>query len=481
MKIKRIMIAAPKSGSGKTGVTCALLKNLKNKGIKTVSFKCGPDYIDPLFHKNVLGIPSYNLDTFFTDPDTTRALFARNARGFDYAVFEGVMGLFDGVGGVREEGSSYHLAKVTGTPVVLVIDAKGMGRSIVPEILGFLAYDTAKLIKGVILNRVSESFYKVLKDVIESECDVKVCGFIPDMKDKAFSSRHLGLVTPSDTEGLDEILDGLADNFAKFVSFDDIDSIALEAEDLKELSDEAYKEGLSGIIHSEGNLNSGGEQNEVFSDDSPVIAVSQDDAFCFIYEDNLNELKKAGAKIVFFSPLKDKAVPGEADGLLLTGGYPELHLEELCANASMLESVKKAFDKGMPVVAECGGFMYLNETVEDRDGRVYKTVGALKGRVAYKGKSVRFGYVELSEKTPNFLGKDEIIKGHEFHYFDCDDNGRDVIVRKPSSQKEYEAVKDSDNIWVGFPHLYYPSNPAFAVDFVRKCTEYKMKKTGKCL
>ena len=160
MKIKRIIIAAPKSGSGKTGVTCALLKNLQNKGIKTVSFKCGPDYIDLLFHKNVLGIPSYNLDTYFTDPDTTKKLFARDAEGFDFAVFEGVMGLFDGVGGVKEEGSSYHLAKVTKTPIVLVIDAKGMGRSIVPEILGFINYDSDKLIKGIILNRVSESFYK---------------------------------------------------------------------------------------------------------------------------------------------------------------------------------------------------------------------------------------------------------------------------------------------------------------------------------
>jgi cobyrinic acid a,c-diamide synthase len=467
MNIKRVMIAAPKSGSGKTGITCALLKSLKNKGIKTVSFKCGPDYIDPMYHKNALGIHSYNLDTFFTGEKRTRSLFARNASGFDFAVFEGVMGLFDGVGGVRADGSSYDLARVTKTPIILVIDAKGMGRSVMPEILGFKSYDKENLIKGVILNRTSEGMFNILKPLIEEECDISALGFIPDMKDRAFSSRHLGLVTPDDTGNLDEVLEELTGLFEKNVSFEKLEEIAglseeIANDDLEKTSDEQ---------------SSSNDNSETANDDSkqPVIAVARDEAFCFIYEDNLTELKKAGAKIVFFSPLHDKNVPEEANGLILPGGYPELHLKELSENSSMLESIRKAYEAKMPIFAECGGFMYLQKSIEDKDEEVYITTGVFDGELKYKGKPVRFGYVTLKEKSPNFLDEGEEIKGHEFHYFDSDDNGSDVICTKPFTGRTYEAVKDSDNVWAGFPHLYFPSNPSFAKKFVEKCVSFMSK------
>ncbi len=454
MNVKRVMIAAPKSGSGKTGITCALLKSLKNKGIKTVSFKCGPDYIDPMYHKNALGIPSYNLDTFFTGEKRTRSLFARNASGFDFAVFEGVMGLFDGVGGVRADGSSYDLARVTKTPIILVIDAKGMGRSVIPEILGFKSYDKENLIKGVILNRTSEGMFNILKPLIEEECDISALGFIPDMKDRAFSSRHLGLVTPNDTGNLDEVLEELTGYFEKNVSFVELEEIAGSAEDIDA---EAFP--------------------EIVKDDSkqPVIAVAKDEAFCFIYEDNLTELKNAGAKIVFFSPIHDACIPEGVAGLILPGGYPELHLKELSENTSMLESVRKAYEAKMPIFAECGGFMYLQKSIEDKDGVVYITTGLFDGELKFKGKPVRFGYATLKEKSPNFLDEGEEIKGHEFHYFDSDDNGSDVICTKPFTGRTYEAVKDSDNVWAGFPHLYFPSNPSFAVKFVEKCVSFMSK------
>ena len=454
MNIKRVMIAAPKSGSGKTGITCALLKSLKNKGIKTVSFKCGPDYIDPMYHKNALGVPSYNLDTFFTSEKRTRSLFARNASGFDFAVFEGVMGLFDGVGGVRADGSSYDLARVTKTPIILVIDAKGMGRSVIPEILGFKSYDKENLIKGVILNRTSEGMFNLLKPLIEEECGISALGFIPDMKDCAFSSRHLGLVTPDDTDNTDVVLEELTGYFEKNVSFEKLEEIAGSAEDIE-------AEALP----------------ETVKDDSkqPVIAVAKDEAFCFIYEDNLTELKNAGAKIVFFSPIHDACIPEGVAGLILPGGYPELHLKELSENTSMLESVRKAYEAKMPIFAECGGFMYLQKSIEDKDGEVYITTGLFDGELKFKGKPVRFGYVTLKEKSPNFLDEGEEIKGHEFHYFDSDDNGSDVICTKPFTGRTYEAVKDSDNVWAGFPHLYFPSNPSFAVKFVEKCVSFMSK------
>jgi len=475
MNVKRVMIAAPKSGSGKTGITCALLKSLKNKGIKTVSFKCGPDYIDPMYHKNALGIPSYNLDTFFTDEKTTRRLFARNASGFDFAVFEGVMGLFDGVGGVCEEGSSYNLAEVTGTPIILVIDAKGMGRSVIPEILGFKAYDKNNLIKGVILNRTSESMFNILKPMIEEECGIKALGFIPDMKDRAFSSRHLGLVTPDDTDNTDVVLEELTGYFEKNVSFEEIEKIALSAENIKDFYSDKNE------LSKEKNNNTLGERFMPKSNssgdnvNSPVIAVAKDEAFCFFYEDNLTELKKAGAKLVFFSPIHDACIPENADGLILTGGYPELHLKELSENTSMLESVRSACERKMPIFAECGGFMYLQKSIEDKGGNVYITSGIFDGELKFKGKPVRFGYVSIKEKSPNFLDEGEEIRGHEFHYFDCDDNGSDAICTKPFTGREYEAVKTYENIWAGFPHLYFPSNPSFAVNFVKKCSDFAKK------
>ena len=453
MNIKRVMIAAPKSGSGKTGITCALLKSLKNKGIKTVSFKCGPDYIDPMYHRNALGIPSYNLDTFFTGEEKTRSLFARNTSGFDFAVFEGVMGLFDGVGGVKSEGSSYNLAEVTKTPIILVIDAKGMGRSVIPEISGFKSYDKKDLIKGVILNRTSESMFNILKPMIEEECGISALGFIPDMKDRAFSSRHLGLVTPDDTDNYDEVLEELTGYFEKNISFEELGKIASFAEEIEDCTFEKTNKEA----------------------ESPVIAVAKDEAFCFFYEDNLTELKNAGANLVFFSPLHDAKIPENADGLYLPGGYPELHLEELSQNTSMLESIRNAYNNKMPIFAECGGFMYLQKSIEDKDGKVYITSNVFDGDLKYKGRPVRFGYVSLKEKSPNFLKEGEEIKGHEFHYYDCDDNGCDVICTKPFTGKEYEAVKTNENIWAGFPHLYFPSNPSFAVNFVKKCAEFERK------
>ena len=462
MNIKRVMIAAPKSGSGKTGITCALLKTLNNKGIKTVSFKCGPDYIDPMYHKNALGIPSYNLDTFFTGEDTTRSLFARNASGFDFAVFEGVMGLFDGVGGMKSEGSSYNLAEVTKTPIILVIDAKGMGRSVIPEILGFKSYDKKDLIKGVILNRTSESMFNILKPMIEEECGISALGFIPDMKDRAFSSRHLGLVTPDDTDNYDEVLEELTGYFEKNVSFEELEKIASQAEEIENTKSEKCPESADCEINKD-------------DAEAPVIAVAKDETFCFFYEDNLTELKNAGAKLVFFSPIHDAKIPENADGLYLPGGYPELHLEELSKNTSMLESFRNAYNNKMPIFAECGGFMYLQKSIEDKDGKVYITSNIFDGDLKYKGRPVRFGYVSMKEKSPNFLKEGEEIKGHEFHYYDCDDNGSDVICTKPFTGKTYEAVKTNENIWAGFPHLYFPSNPSFAVNFVKKCAEFARK------
>lgn len=461
MKLKRIMIAAPKSGSGKTTITCALLKVLKNRGEQVVSYKCGPDYIDPMFHETVIGIPSKNLDTFFTGADTTRELFLKNRTEKDFAVIEGVMGLYDGVGGVKEEGSSYHLAKVTETPIVLVIDAKGMGRSIIPMIAGFLAYDKKHLIQGVILNKMSKSYYETIKPLIEDELSIRVLGFFPDQKEIRIESRHLGLVIPKELADMQKRLQVISEELEKTVDMDAIKYIAEQAGELTNTSSKGMN-----IGSRSGKKESG----------RAVIAVAKDEAFCFYYEDNLRMLQEKGAEIIYFSPIHDKKLPDHCDALLIGGGYPELYVNELSQNASMKCEIKQAFDKGMPVVAECGGFMYLHDAIIDKDGASHAMVGVVPAICSYQRKLVRFGYIEIKEKQSQFIPKGEFIRGHEFHYFDSTNNGENCIAMKPVTGKEYSCVIVGERYWLGFPHLYYPSNPFFAENIVKKAEEYKRGK-----
>lgn len=493
MKINRFMIAAPKSGSGKTMITCALLQLLKDSGKNVLSYKCGPDYIDPMFHKKVLGVPSKNLDTFFTDEKTTVQLFLDERADGDFAVLEGVMGLYDGLGGIYEQGSSYHLAKVTQTPIILVVDAKGMGKSVLALIAGFLQYDTHHLIKGVLLNRMSKGYYDIIKPLIEKELFVKVVGYFPEQKDIGLSSRHLGLVMPDELSDIKKQLNETADRLKKTIDVDLFIDIAEAADEISD-SGSADKDKRQTLKNAE--LMRPQDQNNTVN-----IAVAMDEAFCFYYEDNLRMLEKCGAKLQYFSPLHDASLPEDCDAMLLGGGYPELYAKELSKNVSMLNAIKKAFRAGMPTVAECGGFMYLHKYIHDicddndeqnkpdvqnkadiqNDMNKSKLVGALDGGCHFKGKLVRFGYIELAEKHSNFLPPNEKIKAHEFHYYDSTDNGADCIATKPATGRNYDCVISRDNYWLGFPHLYYPSNPHFAESLVRKAYEYRRNKNGKLL
>ncbi len=467
MKINRVMIAAPKSGSGKTTITCALLQALKNRGQRVFSYKCGPDYIDPMFHEKVIGIPAKNLDTFFTDEEQTRQLFLDNiVPGQDsFAVFEGVMGLFDGLGGIREEGSSYHLAKVTRTPIILVVDAKGMGRSVIPLIAGFLSYDRDQLIQGVILNRTSKGYYEILKPVLEKELGIPIMGFLTDKQEFAIGSRHLGLFLPdertNERNDIQERLQQISRTFQQTVSMEDIVKIAENAEEIECSANDVE--------------NAADFDNIPESVNKPVIAVAWDEAFCFYYTDNLRLLQKYGARIAYFSPLHDEKLPDQCHGLLIGGGYPELYAQKLSQNSAMRSAVRRAAENGMPVVAECGGFMYLHSAIVDKKGLRHDMVGVLPGTCYDTGKLVRFGYIEIREKQICFLPEGEQIKGHEFHYYDSADNGRDAVAIKPVTGKEYSCIMERENCWMGFPHLYYPSNPAFAQRFAAKAKQYKEK------
>lgn len=462
MRIPRIMLAAPKSGSGKTLITCALLQALKRDNKDVIAFKCGPDYIDSMFHRTVTGIPAENLDTFFTGEKDTREIFAGSAKGRDIAVMEGVMGLFDGLGGVRKEGSAYHLAEVTNTPIILVADVHGMGRSMAAMLSGFAAYDTKHLIKGILLNCISETFYKTMKPLVEEATGIPVIGFFPERKDIHIDSRHLGLCMPGEISDLQEQMDAAAEQLFVTGDFGALLNIAEEAIPIKTESEDF-------VYVTERSSNASFRR---ISKKNPVLAVARDEAFCFYYEANLRLLEELGAKIEYFSPIHDAALPENTAGLLLGGGYPELYLKELSENAAMKKAIKNALETGIPSLAECGGFMYLHDSIK-YDNEEYQMAGVIPGRTVYKGKLVRFGYVEVSEKKSIFLPGGKSIKGHEFHYFDSTNNGNSCIAVKPVSGKSFECVHESaDHFW-GFAHLYYPSAPEFAEHFVDEMCKYR--------
>ena len=454
----RIMIAAPQSGSGKTLITCALLQALKEKNYHLESFKCGPDYIDPMFHKTVLGISSRNLDPFFTEDSITRMLLSKGQDSRDLAVIEGVMGLYDGLGGIREEASSYALAKATNTPILLTVNARGIGRSLLALLSGFLQYDTAHLIKGVILNQTPSSFASVLAKEIEETFHIPVVASFPVRDDVRIESRHLGLVMPYELEDIQSRLKIASQVLCENANIEQILEIAKSAPKLEYDVKRDIKQKLT--------------------EKTIRIGVARDEAFCFYYEDNLDLLKSLGAKLIFFSPLHDDTLPKDLDGILFGGGYPELYLKELEENESMRNSVKSAIENKMPSLAECGGFMYLHDTIFDSEKKPYKMAGVIHAGCMKKERLVRFGYLTLNSKTDSFLKKGETIRGHEFHYYDSEDNGECAIAKKPVGTKSWECVHAGSDHWWGFAHLSYYSNPKFAEKFAEACRSYKTNKTA---
>ena len=451
----RILLAAPKSGSGKTTVTAALLSALKNRGLSVQAFKAGPDFIDPMYQEQITGRPSVNLDTYLAGSEMAASLFAWHCgeQRTDLAVVEGVMGLFDGAGGVEETGSSYDLARTLGCPILLVIDARGMGRSLLALLSGFLAMDHAHLIRGVLLNRVPGSFAKILAQLVETNLHLPVVGCFPEEENLRLESRHLGLVLPGES-GFKESLFRAAALLEANADLGKILAIAQQA-GVIEGTDSPFPE-------------TGGAPFRV--------AAARDEAFCFTYQDNLNLLRAMGAEIVPFSPLHDWMLPEDVQGLYLPGGYPELHAGELSENRRMREDVREKLEGGLPCIAECGGFLYLLEFMEDMEGNCFPMAGYLPGQAKYMGHLVRFGYLELREKTPRFLRAGEGIRGHEFHYYDATDCGRDCTAEKPVSHRRFDCVHETGNQFLGFPHLYWTSCPSFAAHFSDLCRIYGKRK-----
>lgn len=460
MRQPRFLLSAGASGSGKTMITCGILAALRKRGKRVSSFKCGPDYIDPMFHSRVLKAKSRNLDTFFTDRETTRYLFAQGAEGTDISVMEGVMGYYDGLGGISTKASASDLADVTDTPVVLIVNTKGMSLSVAAYIKGFLEYEAHPHIKGVIFNQMSPMLYPRMKKVVEEQLNVRVYGYVPVLKDLTLDSRHLGLVLPEEVEDLEKKFSLLADTLEQTLDLDGLISLAEEAPEIEN----QCPENIENYLKS--------QEAQKIREEKPVIAVAKDEAFCFIYEDNLKLLRELGAELVPFSPLHDKKLPEGTKGLLLYGGYPELYAKELEENAHMRQEIQDALNQGMPCLAECGGFMYLHETMEDLKGNAYQGTGNISGRAFYTGKLTRFGYVELSARKEGVLGAGKTpIRAHEFHYFDSTSCGGDFVAKKPGSSRNWNCIHGTGKSLWGFPHLYYHACPQVAEGFLKACLE----------
>ena len=431
----QFLLAAPRSGSGKTTMTCALLMALKRRGCAPCAFKSGPDYIDPMFHRAVLGVESRSLDLFFSAPETVRTLYARGAAGHGAAVCEGAMGFYDGLGGVSDRASAWHLADTLGLPVLLVVEPKGQSLTLAAELKGLVNFRTPSHIAGILLNNCTARMHALLAPMLEEETGLPVLGFLPKLPEAVIGSRHLGLYTAAEVENLQQKLALLADAAEEHIDWPRL--LALCEKEPPALP--ARAETPPARVR---------------------IAVAQDEAFCFTYAETLEAFRDAGAEVVFFSPLRDTALPENIGGLYLPGGYPELHARELSENTSLLREIKQKIKSGLPTAAECGGFLYLGQSLTDAEGQSWPMAGVLPGEAKDAGRLVRFGYAALSADSDSLLFRaGESFPIHEFHHWDSTANGTALAAKKPVGGAEWRCGFINEHFYAGFPHLYWAGTP----------------------
>ena len=431
----QFLLAAPRSGSGKTTMTCALLMALKRRGCAPCAFKSGPDYIDPMFHRAVLGVESRNLDLFFSAPDTVRTLYARGAAGHGAAVCEGAMGFYDGLGGVSDRASAWHLADTLDLPVLLVVEPKGQSLTLAAELNGLVNFRTPSHIAGILLNNCTARMHALLAPMLEEETGLPVLGFLPKLPEAVIGSRHLGLYTAAEVENLQQKLALLADAAEEHIDWPRLLALCEKEPPALPVQPETPPARVR-------------------------IAVAQDEAFCFTYAETLEAFRDAGAEVVFFSPLRDTALPENIGGLYLPGGYPELHAKELSENTSLLREIKRKIESGLPTAAECGGFLYLGQSLTDAEGQSWPMAGVLPGEAKDAGRLVRFGYAALSADSDSMLFRaGESFPIHEFHHWDSTANGTALAAKKPVGGAEWRCGFVNEHFYAGFPHLYWAGTP----------------------
>jgi cobyrinic acid a,c-diamide synthase len=442
------MIAAPSSGSGKTSLTLGLMAAFKRRGVTIAPFKIGPDYIDPGHHAAVCGRPSHNLDSWFCDRSRIIDTFAQGSTAADLAIAEGVMGLFDGVSGDSEEGSSAQIAKWLGLPILLVVDARAQARSFAALVKGFAEFDPELQIAGVIANRVgSERHGQMLQEAIASTPGLPpLLGSLPRCEEIVLPERHLGLVTADDLSG--DYSSNLADWVEQHLDLNVLQQLATSK--VKAKAPVTEPQAVKKLR----------------------IGIARDRAFCFYYPENLRLLEQAGAELVPFSPLSDTRLPENLAGLFLGGGYPELHAGQLMENEELRQQIAELAAAGLPIYAECGGFMYLCAAI---DGQ--QMCGTFPARAKMLPRRRALGYRQVELLADGLLGPAGTrVRGHEFHYSDVEmpeEIERCYQLSRRDGERPGTEGYRVNNVLGSYVHLHFGSNPQVAENIVNFCLNGK--------
>lgn len=448
----RIMFAGTSSDVGKTTIVLGIMRALKNRGMKVQGFKAGPDYIDTAFHTFATGIPSRNLDTWMLDEDVIKELLAKHASKADISIMEGVMGMFDGANIKSIEGSSAHLASITKTPVILIINGAGVALSAAAMVYGFVHFDESIDVKGVIVNKVSgDGHYQIIKEAIEHHVKIPCIGYLAKNEDISLKSRHLGLIPSVEVQALDEKVNKVAEMIEETMNLDLLLELSKEIVDFELIESKSKAPYLR-------------------------VGVAYDQAFNFYYQDNLDYLKEQGCELVFFSPINDTHIPSNLDGLYIGGGFPEVFADQLENNITMKKSLKEAIESNMPTYAECGGLMYLTEYIETLEGNKHKMVGIYTGGSKMTKTLQQFGYVRGELNRDQIIGsKGTLFKGHEFHRSVVmnEDLERTYNLKKVNKDVTWQCGYNRKNCLGGYPHLHFYSNLEIANNFIKACEAYR--------
>jgi cobyrinic acid a,c-diamide synthase len=453
LNIPRLVLAGVSSGVGKTTATVGLCRALRARGLEVALFKCGPDYLDPTYHQRASGTVSHNLDGWLMGRDAVLGTFARAAAGADIAIIEGVMGLFDGASPTGDEGSTAETAKWLAAPVVLLVDASGMARSVAALVAGFAGFDPSLEIGAVIANRVgSRAHLDLLCKALKTP---PILGGLPRAEKHAFASRHLGLRTADRGAVPETVFDAWG---ALVTEWWNVDALLEAAKRAPPLAIEPRAAPPADRCQCR-------------------IGLAFDEAFHFYYEDNLSRLASLGAELVRFSPVHDQRLP-DVDGLYLGGGYPEIHGRALSANGTMLSDIRAFARRGGPVYAECGGLMYVSEGIRTLDGECHPMVGLVPGQCVMSDKLEALGYVEVETQAATCLGNAGLrFRGHQFRYSSLAnaDGDRVYSVRKRRGGETFAEGYRAGSVIASYVHAHWASNPLVAEAFVRRCADARSR------
>ncbi|HAH20797.1 MAG: hypothetical protein A2Y00_02885 [Omnitrophica WOR_2 bacterium GWF2_43_52] len=457
MNYPRVIIAATQSGSGKTTIALGLMLALRKSGLNVQPFKAGPDYIDPTYHSLASAHACRNLDSWLLKPDVILELFEKEARKADISIIEGVMGLYDGIRD-KEQGSTAHLAKILKCPVILILNAASLSRSAAAIALGYKEFDTKVDIAGIILNNIgSQNHYLYVKTAIEKKTKIPVLGFLPKDQDIRVPERHLGLIPTEEKKFKKHFREKLAALVEKNIDVGSILKLSRRANPLP-----YFKKSIFSAKSIKPCLS---------------LAVARDKAFNFYYQDNLDILKDLGARLIEFSPLKDRALPKNIDGIYIGGGFPELFALELSRNLSLKQEIFQQAHSGLPIYAECGGLMYLVKKLVDFKGKAFSMVGIFDNSVVMAKKLQALGYIEIEAIGDTIVSRrGSKIKAHTFHWSYLNNVPKDIHFAYKVTKSKVKMYTDGlikENVLASYAHLHFASNINFAKNFIKSCLSYK--------